>query len=775
MSTTIPTAIPSAIEDILATSRRGFLRSAGMLAVSFAARAAVEYQDPDFHELDSWVVIHANNTATFYVGKTDPGQGTGTSFRQLMADELDIAFEKTACVMGSTDITVNQGGSGGSTALEIDSKPMRRAAAEARRVLLEMAARRFGVGAEQLEVRDALVSLKGDATKRVTYGELIGGRKFNVKLTGATVNAATGSAPMKTLDQLRYAGQSLQRDDIPAKVDGSLRWSGDIKLDRMAHARNVKPPFAGAKLMAVDEASVRDMPGFVKVMRKGNYLAVVFEREEQAVAGARRLKATWDKPAAAPFPKSDDLFAYMRSAAPTSKANPAITGDPDTAMAQAGSKFEAEYEIPFQGHTSFAGAVATADPSNDQMTVYSNDMKSYSMRTCVAQFLGMPREKVRVVWMQGAPSFGRSAAEDAACEAAWIAKELGRPIRVQWMRDEETAWDTKGPAYVVKMRGALDGTGALSAYEYNARACDYNHVGYNEADTVLIAQLMGARRERPNAGRASMPSDLYAIPNRRMMGDVVGLPMIWETPLRTGNLRDPDGPQVTFASESFIDELAWAAKVDPVEFRMRLLTASTRDDAGFRRARSIAALKAAAEKFGWDARVGPKARAKEKVLTGRGVAYTFRNQSIAVQMAEVEVNRETGQVWAKRMVCAYDCGLVVNPEGLRRVAECGMLHSSSRALHEEVQFDGEKVTSRDWVSHPTLRHADIPEKIDIVLVNGDPNPTRPDLAPYGGGEATCKPTLAAIGNAIFDATGVRIRRVPFRSGRVLAALKAAGV
>jgi CO/xanthine dehydrogenase Mo-binding subunit len=173
--------------------------------------------------------------------------------------------------------------------------------------------------------------------------------------------------------------------------------------------------------------------------------------------------------------------------------------------------------------------------------------------------------------------------------------------------------------------------------------------------------------------------------------------------------------------------------------------------------------------------VGPKARAKEKVLTGRGVAYTFRNQSIAVQMAEVEVNRETGQVWAKRMVCAYDCGLVVNPEGLRRVAECGMLHSSSRALHEEVQFDGEKVTSRDWVSHPTLRHADIPEKIDIVLVNGDPNPTRPDLAPYGGGEATCKPTLAAIGNAIFDATGVRIRRVPFRSGRVLAALKAAGV
>jgi nicotinate dehydrogenase subunit B len=517
---------------------------------------------------------------------------------------------------------------------------------------------------------------------------------------------------------------------------------------------------------------VKSLPGFLRVLSKGNYVAVVCEREEQAIKAARTLKTTWEKPATAPFPKSEDLFDYMRAAKPTSAGEPAVVGNPDAAFASGGKVVEAEYMVPFQGHTAFGGAHALADPSDGQMTVYSNDMKAYGLRTSVAEFLGMPKEKVRVIWMQGPQGYGRTAAEDAGCEAAWIAKEIGRPVRMQWMRDEETAWDTKGPAYLVKMRGALDAAGALSAYEYNARACDYNHVGYNEPDTVLIAQLMGKRRARPTAGRASSPSDVYVIPNRRMMGDVVGLPMIWETPLRTGNLRDPDGPQATFASESFIDELALAANADPLEFRLKLLMAGKTDDSGFHRARSIAVLKAAADKYGWQPRSGPKPRGNGKILTGRGVAYSFRYQSVVAQIAEVEVNRETGRVWTKRLVCAYDCGLVVNPEGLRRVAECGMLHSLSRALYEEVEFNTERVTSVDWVTHPTLKHSDTPETIDVVLVNGDPNPQRPDLAPYGGGEAICKPLLAAIGNAIFDATGVRLRRVPFRAPRVLAALKA---
>jgi CO/xanthine dehydrogenase Mo-binding subunit len=321
----------------------------------------------------------------------------------------------------------------------------------------------------------------------------------------------------------------------------------------------------------------------------------------------------------------------------------------------------------------------------------------------------------------------------------------------------------------------LDAGGRLIAYDYHARSCDYNHVGYNEPDTVLIAQLMGARRAKPSAGSAATPSEMYAIPNRRMAGEVVSLPIVWETPLRTGNLRDPNGPQSTFAAESFIDELAAAAKADPLEFRMKMLQAATTDDSGFRRARSIAVFKAVAEAYGWDPRPSPKPEGKANILTGRGIAYSFRGQTVVAQIAEVEVNRQTGHVWAKRLVCAHDCGLVVNPQSLRHTLECAMLHGLSRAIHEEVRFDTEKVTSTDWVSHPTLRHADVPERIDIVLVNGDPHPDRPDLPPYGAGEAALKPMLAAIANAVYDATGVRIRRVPFRDERVLAALKAARV
>jgi len=416
-----------------------------------------------------------------------------------------------------------------------------------------------------------------------------------------------------------------------------------------------------------------------------------------------------------------------------------------------------------------------ADPSNGQMTIYSNDMKSYGMRNGVAEFLGMPREQVRVVWMEGPQGYGRTAADDAGFEAAYLAKELGRPVRVQWMRDEETAWDTKGPAFTFKLRGGLDAQGNLIAFDYDSQAADYNHVGYNEADTVLIAQLMGRRRNPPNSGRGDTPTDMYAIPNRRMASQVVSLPLVWETPLRTGNLRDPNGPQVTFASESFMDELAVAAKADPVEFRLRLFNASKTDDSGFKRARSIAVVKAAAEAYGWDTRPSPKPVGSGNILTGRGIAYSYRNQTVVAEIAEVEVNRKTGHVWVKRLVCAHDCGLVINPAGLRGTIECGMLHSLSRTLHEEVRFDTEKVTSVDWNSHPSLTHADAPARIDIVLVNGDPNPNRPDLPHYGGGETICKPLLAAVANAIHDATGVRLRRIPFRDQRVLAALKAARV
>jgi CO/xanthine dehydrogenase Mo-binding subunit len=774
------------------TTRRDFIKSSGMLVVGFsalgadvdafgldqagtAARGAGPYPDPDFRQLDSWVVIRQDNTATFFVGKTDLGQGTGTAFRQIMADELDIAYDRTSVVMGNTDVTVDQGGSGGSDALQTDGWPMRRVAAEARRVLLDLASMRFGVPASQLVVSEGVISVAADPSKKVTYGELIGGRRFNVTLTGNNTDATTGTAKVKDVQALKIVGTSPQRFDIPAKVDGSLRWAVDVKLPGMVHARNVKPPVAGAKLVSVDESSVRNVPGFVKVVSKGNYVAIVCEREEQAIQAARQLKVNWQKPAMAPFPTSDGLFAYMRNATPTSVGTPSVTGNPDQALSGAAKVVEAEYEVPFQGHVSIGPAHAMADPSNDQLTIYSNDMKSYGMRNGVAQFLQMPRDRVRVLWMDGPQGYGRTAADDAGFEAAFLAKEIGRPVRVQWMRQEETAWDTKGPAFTFKLRGGLDAQGNLVALDYDARAADHNHLGYNEPDSVLIAQLAGMGRTTPARGGGAVPTEMYAIPNRRFAAHVVGLPLVTETPLRTGNLRDPNGPQQAFASESFIDELAAAAKADPVEFRLRLLSASTTDDSGFKRARSIAVIKAAADAFKWEARPSPGPRGRGEILTGRGIAYALRSQTVVAEIAEVEVNRRTGHVWVKRFVVAHDCGLVINPAALRRTLEGGLLHSLSRALYEEVSFDAEKVTSVDWVTYPTLRHADTPAAIDIVIVNGDPNPNRPDLPHYGAGETVCKPTLAAVANAIYDATGVRLRRVPFRNARVLAALKAASI
>ncbi len=768
-------------------TRRQFLQTSGLLVASVAAisvdavdaflqrpAAAGPYPDLDFRQLDSWIVIRPDNTATFFVGKTDLGQGTGTAFRQIMSDELDIDFAKTTCVMGSTDVTVDQGGSGGSDALQTDGYPMRRVAAEARRVLLEMAATYFGVPVTALAVSDGVVSTKtGDSADRsITYGELIGGKKFNVTLTGRNTDTTTGKAPLKAVQDMKNVGTSPRRDDIPAKVNGTQRWAVDMKVPGMLHARNVRPPVVGATLKAIDESSVTGVPGLVKVVRKGNYVAVVCEREEQAIRAARELQVEWTPPATRPFPPSEDLFTYLRATAPSSSSAPSVTGNPDAAFASAATVVEAQYDVPFQGHTAFGPAHALADPANGQLTIYSNDMKSYGLRNGVAQFLKMPREKVRVVWIQGPQAFGRTAAEDAGFEAAFLATELRRPVRVQWSRQEETAWDAKGPAYAVTMRGALDAQGQVTALDYDARAADYNHIGYNEPDTVLIAQLTGQRKAEPARGRASFPSDKYAIPHRRMAGSVVPLPLAWETPLRTGNLRDPDGPQVTFAAESFIDELAAAAASDPVAFRLALLERGTGDDAGHKRVRSIACLKAAAATFGWTPRPSPGPLPTAEVVTGRGVAYSYRSETVAVEMVEVEVNRRTGRIWVKRIVCAHDCGLIINPEALTRTLEGGLLHSVSRALCEEARFDDAKMLSVDWVTSPTLTHADVPETIEVVHVNGDPNPNRPDLPHYGAGETVCKPMLAAIGNAVFDATGVRMRRVPFTTARVLAALKA---
>ncbi len=777
--------LPSPIEDAIrasvpATSRRGFLKSSGALVLSTipassvlaqaGAESAGPYPDPDYLELDTWIVIHPDNTATFFVGKTDGGQGTGTAFRQMMCDELDIAYDMTSLVMGTTDTTPDQGGSGGSDAIEVDGWPMRRTAAEARRVLLELASEELGAPVDALTAENGSIFLTGNPSRSVTYADLIGGQRFDVSLTGRNINATTGVAEVKAAQDLRVIGQSISRYDTPAKVDGSLTWAVDVRVPSMVHARNIRPPVAGAQLASVDESSISGMPGFVAVVQRGNYLAVVFEREEQAINGARALQAQWTPPAQAPFPSSDNLYDYIRGEEPVASSDPIITGNPDAALASADRVIEADYEIPFQGHTAIGPAHAMADPSDGQMTIYSNDMKSYGLRNGVAAFLGMPRDKVRVVYMDGPQVYGRTAADDAGFEAAYLAHELGRPVRVQWMRDEETAWDTKGPAFTFKMRGSLDEEGSLNALEYDARCLDYNHLWYNDPETVLIAQLIGLRSAEPARGSSPTPAVQYGIEHQRLVGHVVSLPMIWETPLRCGNLRDPNGPQVTFAFESFIDEMAAAANADPVEFRLDMIEKSE-EDARYRKVRSLATVRKAAEAFGWDTRPSPRPNASGPVVSGRGIAFTHRNGTVVAVIAETEVNRDTGHVFVKRLLCAHDCGLVINPANLKYTVECGMLHGLSRALYEEVQFDEEKVTSVDWISHPSMRHSDTPESIEVVIVNGDPNPDRPDMPHYGAGEASHKPMIAAIANAVYDATGVRLRRVPFRPETVLEALQ----
>ncbi len=796
------------------TSRRDFLKTSGLFVLGFSGVGAVGtgtrgspaepgdaqpddapapdpgetplYPEPDFLQLDSWLVVHEDGTATFYVGKTDGGQGTGTATRQIMCDELDIAYDQATLVMGRTDMTVDQGGSGGSDAIERDAMAARRVAAEARRVLMEMAAERFNVPVEELAVSEGVISVRADRSRTVTYGELIGGQRFDIALMGANVNATTGVASVKAVQDLNLVGQSLPRYDIPAKVDGSLEWAVDVKLPGMVHARHVRPPFAGATLVGIDESSVRDLTGFIRVVSKGNYVAVVCEREEQAIEAADRLEVQWEKPVTAPFPSSEDLFDYMRGATSANGSIPATAsgsgrssaqtdGDPDAALATAATTVEAAYDIPFQGHTAIGPAHGLADPSDGQMTIYTNDMKPYSHRTGIAEFLGMPPEQVRVIWMDGPQLYGRTAADDAGFEAAYLARELGRPVRVQWMRHEETAWDTKGPAFAVDLRGGLDAEGNVVALDYRARVANYAHLGYNQANSVLIAQLMGIRPERPSPGGARGPDDMYHIPNRRQDTRPVRFPLAFETPLRTGNLRDPNGPQTTFAGESFIDEMAAAANADPVEFRLRLLRGATGDDDAHRRARSIAVVEAAADVYGWDPRPSPRTVGDGRILTGRGIAYAYRARTTVATIVDVEVDRQTGQVWVKRMVCGHDCGLVINPDGLESTVQGNLLHGISRTLYEEVQFDGEKVTSVDWRTHPTLTHTDTPERIDVVVVNGDPNPGRADLLPYGAGEPSHRTVPAAIANAIFDATGVRMRRLPLRPERVLAALGAAGV
>ena len=756
-------------------TRRALIKGGGALVVTFgipewllpATQGAASLSRPPLlpDQLDSYLRIGADGKVTVFFGKMDMGQGVDTAIAQIVAEELDVPFERVGVLMSDTAFTVDQGGASGSTGIRSGAVPLRNAAAEARRVLLDLASERIGVPAEGLTVTDGIIQVKSAPSKRLTYEELIGGKYFHVKMEwngsyGNRLNA-TGTARPKTPDQYKIVGKSIPRIDVPGKVLGQTPYVTDVKVPGMWHGRVIRPPIAGATPTGWDENSISHIPD-TKVVRLKDFIGVVAENEWSAIKAAEQLKVTWSE-VEPPFPKMEDLYDYIRNTPHVEESEPrgfdrntpVDEGAINKAFDSADRIIEAEYEHPFQSHACMGPACAVADVQPDKATVWTGSQKAHKTREGVAKLVGLPTDKVRAIWVPGPGSYGRNDAGDAAMDAALLSKEIGKPVRVQGMRYEGHGWDPKGPASVIHLRAGLDAQGNVLAHSFKAKGFSAWDVRSNESDPsdTLAGLLVGwPKKTRHNYG---VPSESYNFPNKMKFWQTIPPFLEKASPLRTAHFRDPQGPQIHFASESFIDELAAAVGQDPVEFRLRYLSD----------ARDIAVVKAAAKRAGWESRPSPKSdQTSGEVFTGRGMSYASRGGTTLAIVAEVEVNRQSGRVWPKRFVVAHDCGLIINPEGLKRTIEGNIIQAMSRALREEVTFDRNNVTSVDWLGYPIADSTDTPESIDIVLIN------RPDVAPTGAGEPATRPLAAAIANAIFDATGARLRRVPFTPERVKASL-----
>ena len=744
-------------------SRRSLLRSGGALVISFAAPLPARAQGkiaplPTPDQLDSWLAIHQDGSVTAYFGKPDVGQGVDVAIRQIVAKELDVAVERVALVMSDTAVTVNQGGASGSTGIERGGITMRYAGAEARRVLLDMAAQRFGVAADALRVDDGVISVIADPLRRVSYGELIGDRHFDVPMQwngeyGNTL-VARGRAEPKKPAEYRVVGTSVQRTDIPEKVFAKHQFVTDVRLPGMLHGRMLRPAVAGSVPTAVDEASISDIPG-ARVVWKQGFIGVVAPREWDAIRAAAALKVTWSQ-VTPPFPGSDKVYDHIRAAKPVVREEPVKQGDADAAIAGAAKLVEAEYEWPFQSHASMGPACVVVDARPDGATLWTGTQKPHFARDGVAAILGLKPEQVRAVWVRGPGSYGRNDAGDAAMDAAVLSQAVGAPVRVQYSRDQGHGWDPKGPASVHRVRAGLDAQGNVVGYHFESRGFSRTNIDNTERDPAhsLAGQLLGMKLS-PKA-EFGFPAEPYVFPAQLRAWEVIPPLLDRASPLRSAHLRDPVGPQINFAAENFIDELAHAAGSDPVAFRLAHLDAKNM--------RGIAAIRACADRFGWQPRLAASAREPGAVATGRGFAFTQRGGTIVAIAAEVEVNRATGTVRPVRYTVAHDCGLVVNPQGLLLCIEGNVMQGTSRAMFEEVTFDQAMVTSLDWTGYPILDLADMPDAIDIVVID------RREVPPAGAGEASIRPVAAALANAIFDATGVRIRRAPLTPERVKAAI-----
>ena len=707
-------------------------------------------------ELDSWVAIQPDGSVVAYYGKVDLGQSLDVAIAQIVAEELDVSYRKVSIVMGNTATSLNQGGASSALGIQGGAKPLRNAAAEARRILLNLASEKLNVPVAQLSINDGEVSVKTNPAQKVTYAELIGGKFFNSKVEwnkqiGNPLDVK-GLAKPKSPADYKVVGQSLPRNDVAWKVFGTQGNIADVKVPGMLHARVIRTPVAGGLAEKVDESSIKHIKG-AKVVREKNFLAVVAPREWDAVQAARALKVTWSA-SPKPFPEFDKLHEHIKQA-PTQKRSEDIkNGDVNTALSSGLKVVQAEYLWPFQSHASMGPASAVADVKADKATIWTGSQKPHYARDGVAALLKMPVDSVEAIWVQGPGSYGRNDAGDAVLDAAMISKMVGQPVRVQGMRHDGTAWDPKAPASVHRARAAIDANGKVVAYDFTTRAFSRATIDSNESDPR--DSLVGMELGLPPKGGITFgtPEESYAFDNKMLAWEVIPDLIASASPMRTSHMRDPVGLQIQFASEQFIDELAYATGEDPIAFRIKYAKAP----------RDIAALKAVAEKSGWQPRGNAKRDFSGNVLTGRGIAYAQRAGTIVAVVAEIEVNRKTGRIWGRKFTVAHDCGLIVNPQGLRYTIEGGLVQALSRTLFEEVQFTPDQVKSVDWNSYPILDIKDTPEVIDIVLIN------RPEAPPTGAGEATCRVLPAAVANAFFDATGVRMRQAPLNPARVKAIL-----
>ncbi len=757
-------------EKTSSLTRRAVLLSGGALVVSVGAAVsldtllsmqAAQAQGtakpplmPD--ELSSFVAVKADGGVAAYFGKMDMGHGLHVAIGQMVAEELDVNFKRVSVIMGDTATSVNQGGASGSTGVQRGGRQMRMAAAEARRVLVEMAAGLLTTPADKLVVDDGIVSVAHDASKRITYAEMIGGRYFNVKLAWnkhyGNALYAPGKAQPKKPSEYKIVGRPIKRSDVAPKVFAQENFVTDVKVPGMVHGRMIRPPVAGSVPVKVDKRSIRHIRGAQAVWEQG-FLGVVADKEWDAIKAAEKLKVQWSA-AQPPFPDQAGLYNHIRQAPARKREVARQTGDVDKAFGSAVKLIAAEYEWPFQSHASMGPACALVEIKDGHVTCWSGTQKSHYVQQGLAATLNVPLDHVRVIWTLGPGSYGRNDADDCAMDAAVLAKAVGKPVRLQYSRAQGTAWDPKGPASVHKARAGVDASGKVVAYEFASKGfsrVDVNTNGGHPWDT-LAGQLRGVALHSGDG--FGVPAESYAFENKRLSWETIGPLLDRASPLRSAHLRDPVGPQIHFASESFIDEVAAAVNADPIEFRLRYVKDK----------RDIAVIIGAAEKANWETRPSPRPGQTGSKVSGRGIAYAQRNGTRVAVIAEVDVDRASGKIWARKFTVAHDCGQIINPDGLRKCIEGNIVQGVSRTLWEEVHFDTKAVTSVDWLTYPILDIAETPAAIDVVLID------HPEIAPSGAGEPSIRPVAAAIANAIYDATGVRIRRVPFSPDRVKAAL-----